>query len=218
MNVFTAHCFLVVLFPLLLEFIEIGEAYKLIRPYKYYRPRPWRRPRWYTGHKSSKFHHSNRIPPEDYYSGKPSYYRYGSTKDGLDRYAESYPYTIVIQLPKGESKYGHDNYIERKRNYARDSIPVYSYENDYIDDEDDIESKTVNVNNKRVRIKMIKGQSPKLHIKISRSDNDENVIIMDNSNITATDSSLPSTIYVNSTMYIQESKGNWTSIPYLENV
>ncbi|XP_017791325.1 PREDICTED: uncharacterized protein LOC108573394 [Habropoda laboriosa] len=212
------RCFLVVFFPLLLDLVEIGEAYKLIRPYKYYQPRPWRRPRWYTGHKSSKFHHSNRIPPEDYYSGKPSYYRHGSTEGNLDRYAESHPYTIVIQLPKGDSKYGLDNYGDRKRNYERDTIPAYNNENDYIDDEDDFEAKTVKVNDKKVQIKMVKGQNPKLHIKISRSDNDPNIIIVDKLNATTTDLPLPQTVYANSALYIQESKENWTSASYLENV
>lgn len=55
----------------------MADGYKLIRPYKYYQPRPWRRPRWHADHKSSKFYHSKRISPEDYYSRRPSYNRYG---------------------------------------------------------------------------------------------------------------------------------------------
>lgn len=82
-------------------------------------------------------------------------FRYGSTRDDFDGGAENHhPYTIVIQLPKEEDKYEDDNYEKRKRNYERISIPVYTIENDYIEDEDDIESKVVNVNNKKMQIKV----------------------------------------------------------------
>lgn len=60
----------------------------------------------------------------------------------------------MIQLPKGEGKHGEDNYVEKKRKYERISIPVYASENDYIDDESDTDSKVVNVNNKKVQIKV----------------------------------------------------------------
>lgn len=82
-------------------------------------------------------------------------FRYGSMRDDFDGGAENHhPYTIVIQLPKEEDKYDDDNYEKRKRNYERISIPVYTIENDYIEDEDDIESKVVNVNNKKMQIKV----------------------------------------------------------------
>ncbi|XP_076240075.1 uncharacterized protein LOC143182754 [Calliopsis andreniformis] len=181
------HCFLVILIALLLEAIETGETYKLIRPYKYYQRRPWRPPRWHKGHRSSKFYHSKRIPPEDYYSRGPGYYRYHPVSEDFESHVENKPYTIVIQLPKGEYKYSHNDY-HRKRNYERDLITRgFATETDYIEDSEDNESKVVNVNSKKVQIKMIKGENPKLHIKISRSDIDKDIEITDKLNSTAVD-------------------------------
>ncbi|XP_076754800.1 uncharacterized protein LOC143425684 [Xylocopa sonorina] len=179
------HCFLVALLVLVLEIVETRDSHKLIRPYKYYQPRPWRRPRFYAHQKSPKLYHSKRIPLEDYHSRRPNYYSYGSEREGLDEAIHNRPYTIVIQLPKGEGKFEDNNYAKRKRTYERASLPEHSIKKDYIDDEDDIEPKVVKVNDKKVQIKMVKGENPKLHIQISRSDNDENIEIMDKSNATA---------------------------------
>lgn len=60
----------------------------------------------------------------------------------------------MIQLPKGEDKYSYNDYLDRKRNYDRDPITAVASENDYIDDVEDYESKVVNINNKKVRIKV----------------------------------------------------------------
>lgn len=209
MNIFTQRCILVVLFALLLEVIETAEAYKPIRPYKYYQHRPWHRPRWYTDYRS-KIHHSKKRPIEDYYSHRPGYYRHHSANEDVDEYGQNKLYTIVIQLPKGENKYGYNSYLERKRNYERGLIADYVGEKDYIDEEDDIESKVVNINNKKLQIKMVKGENPQLHIKISRSDDDKNIEIVDKSNITDVDLTLSSTTYEN-LMSEEESEVNWTS-------
>ncbi|XP_050588928.1 uncharacterized protein LOC126921407 isoform X1 [Bombus affinis] len=222
MNILIRRCFLVALFALLFEIIEMGDGYKLIRPYKYYQRRPWWRHRSYTDHKSSKFYHSKRISPEDHYSRRPSYnrrFRYGSTRDDFDGGAENHhPYTIVIQLPKEEDKYEDDNYEKRKRNYERISIPVYTIENDYIEDEDDIESKVVNVNNKKMQIKMIKGENPKLHIKISRSDSDKNIEIVDKTNTTEVNLPSLSRTYANLTTPVPQSTEYWAPTPHFENI
>ncbi|XP_017762816.1 PREDICTED: uncharacterized protein LOC108552673 [Eufriesea mexicana] len=175
MEIFSHHCFLVAFLALLGEIIEMADGYKRIRPYKYYQPRPWRRPRWYADHKSSKFYHSKRISPEDYYSRRPSNNRYDSARDEFDGRVENQPYTILIQLPKREDKYGDDNYVHKKRKYEKISIPLYDNENDYIYDESDTDSKVVNLNDKKVYIKMVKGEHPKLQIQISRSDNEGNI-------------------------------------------
>ncbi|CAL7951449.1 unnamed protein product [Xylocopa violacea] len=207
MSIFLRHCFLVLLLALVLEIIETGDSYKLIRPYKYYQPRPWRWPRFYAHQKSSKLYHSKRrIPPEDYHSRRPNYYSYGFGRENLDGAVQNRPYTIVIQLPKGEGKFEDDNYAKRKRTF-----PGHSIQKDYIEDEDDIEPKMVKVNDKKVQIKMVKGESPKLHIKISRSDNDENIEIMDKSNSTVLNLPLLSRTYESLAMPVQQSTENYTS-------
>lgn len=65
---------------------------------------------------------------------------------------ENHPYTIVIQLPKEEEKHRDDSYGQRKRKFER--IPAYTAESDYIEDEDEAESKVVNVNDRKVQIKV----------------------------------------------------------------
>lgn len=60
----------------------------------------------------------------------------------------------MIQLPKSDDKYSHNDYLDRKRNYERDSFPTFTSESDYMDDEEEFESKVVNVNNKKVQIKV----------------------------------------------------------------
>ncbi|XP_028525451.1 uncharacterized protein LOC108003710 [Apis cerana] len=181
MNIFIRNWFLVALFVLPLEIIEMGNGYKLIRPYKYYQPRPLRWSGWWhTDHKSSKFYRSKRISPEDYYSRKPIYNRYGSARDDFDGRTENYPCIIVIQLSKGRNEYEDD-----KRNKKYERIPIYTSESDYIEDND--ESKMLDVNNRNVQIQMIKSENPKLHIKISRSDNEKGIKIMDKLNISVQD-------------------------------
>lgn len=56
---------------------------------------------------------------------------------------------------------------------------------------------------------MLKGESPKLHIKISRSDDD--IEIMNKSNISGVDVLLPTETYENFTIFTQQLEGNWTS-------
>ncbi|XP_043517678.1 uncharacterized protein LOC122532722 [Frieseomelitta varia] len=214
MNTFAQCCFLVGLLVLLFEIIETGNGYKLIRPYKYYQRRPWSRPRWHADHKSSKLYHSKRISPEDHYSRRPSYNRYGSAGDDFNGRVENHPYTIVIQLPKEEDKHRGDSYGQRKRKFERISVPAYTTGSDYIEDEDEAESKVVNVDNRRVQIKMVKGESPKLHIKISRSDNEKNVEIMDRTNKTGIDSPK---IHASFTRPVQQSTVYWTPARYFEN-
>nr|XP_034190726.1 uncharacterized protein LOC117609008 [Osmia lignaria] len=190
------YCFLLAFFILLHETIQSEEIYKLIRPYKYYQRRPSRWPRFHAGHKSSRFYRFGRIPSEDYYSRRSTYYRkinemlvrrfrYRSSRNDFDGRAENHPYTIVIQLPKAETKYRDNNYRERQRNYERDAVPTYNNESDYIDEEEEMESKVGNINNKKVQIKMIKGKNPKLHIQISKSDNENNLEIVDKSSISS---------------------------------
>ncbi|CAD1474329.1 unnamed protein product, partial [Heterotrigona itama] len=212
-------CFLVGLLALLFEIIETRNSYKLIRPYKYYQRRPWSRPRWHADHKSSKLYHSKRISPEDRYSRRPSYNRYGSAvADDFNGRVENNPYTIVIQLPKEQAdKHRGDSYGQRKRKFEGISVPAYTTESDYIEDEDEAESKVVNVNDRKVQIKMVKGESPKLHIKISRSDNDKNVEIMDRTNTTGIDSlSLPK-VHASFPKPVQRSTVYWTPAHYFEN-
>ncbi|XP_003701302.3 uncharacterized protein LOC100881674 [Megachile rotundata] len=186
------YCFLLIFFALVLETMETDEVYKLMRPYKYYQPRPPKWPRSHAAHKSSRFHHFKRIPTEDYYSRRPTYYRYSS--NDFDGRVENQPCTIVIELPKEESRYG-SNYRQRKRQYERDSVPKYISEEDYIDEEEE-ESKVVNVNNKKVQIKTIKGNNPRLHIQISKSDNQKNIEFVDK----PTNLPILPTIYTNRTM------------------
>ncbi|KAK9303987.1 hypothetical protein QLX08_004486 [Tetragonisca angustula] len=215
MNTFARCCFLVGLLVLLFEIIETGNGYKLIRPYKYYQRRPWPRPRWHADHKSSKLYHSKRISPEDHYSRRPSYNRYRDDSNGR---VENHPYTIVIQLPKEEDKHRDDSYGQRKRKFERISVPAYTAGSDYIEDEDEAESRVVNVDDRKVQIKMVKGESPKLHIKISRSDNEKTVEITDRTNKTGTDSpSLPK-IHASFTRPVQQSTVYWTPARYFENL
>lgn len=65
---------------------------------------------------------------------------------------EVQPYSIVIQLAKG--KHIPSNYAKRERTYDRDPIPVYASESEYIDDEEDTDSRMFNINNKKVQIKV----------------------------------------------------------------
>ncbi|XP_076643589.1 uncharacterized protein LOC143353870 [Halictus rubicundus] len=210
------RCLLAAIFVLLLDIIEPGEAYKLTRSYKRYKRRPLHRPRWYTGHGSSKYYHSRRTPPEDYYSQRPEYYGSHIGNEDYDGRGENKPYTIVIQLPKGEDKYKYNDYLDSKRNFERDPIQVFTSESDYIDDDDDIkrdymdDAKVVNVNNKRVQIKMIKGERPQLHIKISRSDDEQDIEFIDNANITAM--GLLATSYANLTFSMPNPEESWTTI------
>ncbi|KZC03762.1 hypothetical protein WN55_04218 [Dufourea novaeangliae] len=154
----TYHCLLVALFALLLEVIDTGEAYRLGRYRKSYsKRRPWYPPRRHTDRGSSKVYHSKRTPSEDYYSHRPADYSYHTGSDEYDGQVETKPYTIIIHLPKGE-RYGHNDYLERNKKYERDPISVFSSENDYIDETEDVErdyrdTKVVNVNNKKVQIK-----------------------------------------------------------------
>ncbi|KAK1127860.1 hypothetical protein K0M31_003352 [Melipona bicolor] len=205
-------CFLVGLLVLLFEIIETGNGYKLIRPYKYYQRRPWSRPRWHADHKSSKLYHSKRISPEDHYSRRPSYNRYGSAVgDDFNGRVENHPYTIVIQLPKEGDRHRDDSFGQRKRKFERTTG------SDYIEDEDEAESKVVNVDDRKVQIKMVKGENSKLHIKISRSDNEKNVGIMDRTNKTEIGPpSLPK-IHASFTRPVQQSTVYWTPARYFEN-
>ena len=80
-------------------------------------------------------------------------FRYGSAVgDDFNGRVENHPYTIVIQLPKEEEKHRDDSYGQRKRKFER--IPAYTAESDYIEDEDEAESKVVNVNDRKVQIKV----------------------------------------------------------------
>ncbi|XP_003250961.2 uncharacterized protein LOC100577829 isoform X2 [Apis mellifera] len=175
MDIFTRNWFLLALFVLPLEIIEMGNGYKLIRPYKYYQPRPLRWSGWWhADHKSSKFYRSKRISPEDYYSRRPIYNSYELARDDFDGRIENYPCIIVIQLSKGRYEDEDD-----KRNKKYERIPIHG-ENNYVEDND--ESKMRNV-----QIQMVKSENPKLHIKISRSDSEKDIKIMDKLNITVRD-------------------------------
>ncbi|XP_033325184.1 uncharacterized protein LOC117219825 [Megalopta genalis] len=216
MKMILGRCLLVAIVILLLDIIETGEAYKLMRSYKRYKRRPSHRPRWYTGHGSSKYYHSRRTPPEDYYSHRPDYYGSHTGNEDYDGRVENKPYTIVIQLPKGEDKYGNNDYLDSRRKYGGEPVQVFTSESDYIDEEDDIkrdymdDAKVVNVNNKRVQIKMIKGEKPQLHIKISRSDDEQDTEFIDNANITAM--GLLAASYANLTMSMPNPEENWTTL------
>ncbi|XP_078050822.1 uncharacterized protein LOC144477193 [Augochlora pura] len=217
MKMILRRCLLVGIVILLFDIIDTGEAYKLTRSYKRYKRRPSsHRPRWYTGHGSSKYYHSRRTPPEDYYSHRPDYYGTQAGNEDYDGRVENKPYTIVIQLPKGEDKYGYNDYLDSRRKYEREPIQVFTSDSDYIDEEDDIkrdyvdDAKVLNVNNKRVQIKMIKGERPQLHIKISRSDDEQDTELIDNANITAM--GLLATSYANLTMSLPNPEENWTTV------
>lgn len=57
-------------------------------------------------------------------------------------------------------------------------------------------------------IQMVKGENPKLHIKISRSDIDKDIEIVDKSNITGVDLSLLTKADANLTLVSQPTE-NW---------
>ncbi|XP_066594333.1 uncharacterized protein, partial [Prorops nasuta] len=128
------------------------------RPPKYYRSKPPK---------------SSRIGPPPYRYA-PLYEEYTS---------DDKPYTIVIQLPKQNEKYNNRLY---QRNYDRDSVQDYNRDEEYIEDDDDDEARIFRLGRKNFRIKLVKGLSPKLHIKISRLDNEPDIEIVDKSNITTT--------------------------------
>ncbi|OAD61964.1 hypothetical protein WN48_00018 [Eufriesea mexicana] len=127
-----------------------------------------------TGNESAPLRHPAQAYPASIVA-TTSDIRYDSARDEFDGRVENQPYTILIQLPKREDKYGDDNYVHKKRKYEKISIPLYDNENDYIYDESDTDSKVVNLNDKKVYIKMVKGEHPKLQIQISRSDNEGNI-------------------------------------------
>lgn len=102
------------------------------------------------------------------------HFSYELARDDFDGRIENYPCIIVIQLSKGRYEDEDD-----KRNKKYERIPIHG-ENNYVEDND--ESKMRNV-----QIQMVKSENPKLHIKISRSDSEKDIKIMDKLNITVRD-------------------------------
>lgn len=127
------------------------------------------------------------------------HFSYGLARDDFDGRIENYPCIIVIQLSKGRYEDEDD-----KRNKKYERIPIHG-ENDYVEDNDESKMRNVQIQVKNEKLviflisfydlcrniyiffQMVKSENPKLHIKISRSDTEKDIKIMDKLNITVRD-------------------------------
>ncbi|XP_050447441.1 uncharacterized protein LOC126849541 [Cataglyphis hispanica] len=140
---------IIVLFALILEFVEFSETYKIIRPYKFYNRHPWRPPRWHPLPKPRKHYHSTKKQPPKYHSYEPDYNRYAPHhEDSADTFDDDKPYVVIIQFPQKNEKKKH-------RSHQRQHIIDSPRDIDYIDDDDDNdELKVYELNDKGVQIKI----------------------------------------------------------------
>ncbi|KAK2581254.1 hypothetical protein KPH14_008044 [Odynerus spinipes] len=169
----------VFLFVLLTDLVELYEIHKYVRPYKYYNPKPRSRSRWIS--RSPKYHGTKKSP-KSHYPYRPSSHRYAPLYEE-PAVSDDQPYTIIIQLPKREEK-RRNRYYERyyDREDARDR--EYIRDEDYNDQEEDFESRAFRIGEKKVRVKVTEGTGSKVHIKISRIDDDKGIELVDKNNTT----------------------------------
>nr|XP_050858919.1 uncharacterized protein LOC127067705 isoform X1 [Vespula vulgaris] len=110
----------------------------------------------------------------------------------LSRYAPLYeessvsdnqPYTIIIQLPKREEK-RRNRYYEKY--YDRDDAHDREYTGNehYNDHDEDFGSRAFHIGEKKVQIKVTEDAGSKVHIKVSRIDDDKGIEIADKNNTT----------------------------------
>ncbi|XP_063983365.1 uncharacterized protein LOC135165724 isoform X2 [Diachasmimorpha longicaudata] len=145
----------------LLELVQLPEARKYMRPWKFH------------GSKS-RWHELSRGPRYRFKRRPPKYHR---SKWYSSRYASQYladeePYTIEIELPKHRRRANHLHskmWDKRHRDY---------------DDDDEDHDKSDLISEKRIRVKWIKGENPKLRIKISRNDSPSDLGVIDMRNVT----------------------------------
>lgn len=127
------------------------------------------------------------------------HFSYELARDDFDGRIENYPCIIVIQLSKGRYEDEDD-----KRNKKYERIPIHG-ENNYVEDNDESKMRNVQIQVKNEKLviflisfydlcrniyiffQMVKSENPKLHIKISRSDSEKDIKIMDKLNITVRD-------------------------------
>lgn len=65
---------------------------------------------------------------------------------------------------------------------------------------------------------MVKGENPKLHIKISRSDSEKNIEIVDKTNTTEVNLPSLSKTHANLTTPVPRSTEYWAPTPHFENI
>lgn len=65
---------IVVLFALILDFVEFNETYKFIRPYKFYNRHSWHPP-WHPFPKPRKHYRSKKMRPPKYHPHDPDYHK-----------------------------------------------------------------------------------------------------------------------------------------------
>ncbi|KAI4488875.1 hypothetical protein M0804_004373 [Polistes exclamans] len=185
-----------------MEFVDVFEIHKYVRPYKFYNPKSRHRSRWisrspkYSGiKKSTKNHYIS--------SSRPGYSRYAPLYEESS-VSDNQPYTIIIQLPKRQEK-RKNRYYERY--YDRDDdVHDREYIGDYSDHYEDFDSRAFHIGEKKVRIKVTEGADSKVQIKISRIDHDKGIEIIDKNNTSV----LTTPIYSNSGLLsTRNAEGNW---------
>ncbi|KAF7391959.1 hypothetical protein HZH68_011502 [Vespula germanica] len=97
--------------------------------------------------------------------------------------SDNQPYTIIIQLPKREEK-RRNRYYEKY--YDRDDAHDREYTGDehYNDHDEDFGSRAFHIGEKKVQIKVTEDAGSKVHIKVSRIDDDKGIEIADKNNTT----------------------------------
>nr|XP_050858920.1 uncharacterized protein LOC127067705 isoform X2 [Vespula vulgaris]XP_050858921.1 uncharacterized protein LOC127067705 isoform X2 [Vespula vulgaris] len=162
-----------------MEFVELFEVHKYIRSYKFYNPKSRGRSRWIS--RSPKYYGAKKSTKNHYYS-RPGYPRYAPLYEESS-VSDNQPYTIIIQLPKREEK-RRNRYYEKY--YDRDDAHDREYTGNehYNDHDEDFGSRAFHIGEKKVQIKVTEDAGSKVHIKVSRIDDDKGIEIADKNNTT----------------------------------
>ncbi|XP_046827839.1 uncharacterized protein LOC124428146 [Vespa crabro] len=191
-----------------MEFVELFEVHKYVRSYKFYNPKSRSRSRWIS--RSPKYYGVKKSTKNHYYS-HPAYPRYAPLYEESS-VSDNQPYTIIIQLPKREEtrrNHYHEKYYDGDDAHDHDYIGNRHYN----DHDEDFASRAFHIGEKKVRIKGTEDAGSKVHIKISRIDDDKGIVIADKNNMTI----LTTPIFLNKKLLpTRTAETNWlTSEPPL---